>query len=65
MNIEKIEKIKTLPLDEIVKIKEMVNEIVLRTHITGNPSPKWKDFNEFLMLINKIIEDRIYDEFIA
>lgn len=57
------EKLNNLKLKELIELKNCVNEIVLRTHITGTPSVRWKDFNDLLMSINKKIEDIVYHEF--
>ena len=60
-----VEKIKSMSLKELSELKAWVNEIVLRSHITGTPNQRWKDFNELLMVINKTIEDNIYHEYIG
>lgn len=51
-------------LQELIELKNCVNEIVLRTHIQGLPSPKWMEYNNLLMLINDTIEDVIYKTYI-
>lgn len=61
----KLEKLNDLSLKELIELKNCVNEIVLRTHVTGTPNPKWREFNEFLTAINKRIENIIYNEYIA
>lgn len=61
----KLEKLDGLTLKELVELKNCVNEIVLRTHITGSPTTRWNEYNLFLSTINKKIEDLIYNEYIA
>ena len=57
------EKLKSLSFEKLLQLKECVNEIVLRTHITGNPTPRWQKFNDLLLEINKIIENTVYHEY--
>ena len=61
----KLEKLHNLTLSELIELKNCVNEIVLRTHITGTPTTRWNEYNAFLTAINKKIEDLIYNEYIA
>lgn len=57
-------KIDSLTLHELVELKNIVNEIVLRTHIVGRPDDRWQNFNQLLNIINRTIEERIYNEYI-
>ena len=60
----KLEKLEKLSFQELLELKSCVNEILLRTHIAGTPTARWRDFNELLSVINKKIEDFVYDEYI-
>lgn len=63
MNKEKLE---SKSFKELIELKEVLNEIVLRTHIvSGNPTHRWRQLNELLSCINKMIEDKIYNEYFS
>lgn len=62
--ISKAELLETYTLSDLIELKNCVNDIVLRTHIQGTPSMKWKEFNNFLLLLNDSIETLIYERYI-
>lgn len=56
-------KIESLSFTELIELKNIVNEVVLRNNIQIPPSAKFVHFNNLLSVINGEIEKRVIDEY--
>ena len=56
-------KIESLTFTELVELKNVVNEVVLRNNIQIPPSAKFIQFNNLLASINSEIEKRVINEY--